>query len=165
MSAHAVQAGLVGGAVFALVAAGEGLGAGAIARLAISGATLAAAAVFDLRERRIPNRLTLPAAASLLVVWALGGAAAAPIAAGLAVTALLLVLGLLRPDAIGMGDAKLAFVIALGLTDKALLGLASGLLLAALFAAARLAAGSTQRGTGVPLGPFLALGALLALIA
>ena len=165
MSAPALQAGLVGGAVFALVAAGEGLGGGAIARLAISGATLAAAAVFDLRERRIPNRLTLPAAASLLAVWALGGAAAAPIAAGLAVAALLVVLGLVRPDAIGMGDAKLAFVIALGLTDKALVGLASGLLLAALFAATRLAAGSAGRGTGVPLGPFLAVGALLALIA
>ena len=80
------------------------------------------------------------------------------------VASLLFAIALVKPEAMGMGDAKLALVVALGLTDKALVGLASGILLAAIVAAARLA---STRGTAraVPLGPFLALGALLALAA
>ena len=165
MTVRSLQAAVVGAAIFAVVAASEALGAAGIARLAISGAALAAAAVFDLSERRIPNRVTLPAALVLLAIWAATGAASGRIAAGLAIAAALIAIALVRPDAIGMGDGKLALVVALGLLDKALVGLACGLVLAAIFAAARLAPRSAARTSAIPLGPFLALGALIALVA
>ena len=151
--------------MFGAAAAGEDMGAAGLARLAICGAALAAAATFDLIERRVPNRVTIPAALSLLVVWAVTGARPGRIAAGLVVAAVLLALGLIKPDAIGMGDAKLALVVALGLMDKALIALACGLLLAAIFAATQLSPSTPGRKTAVALGPFLALGALIALLA
>jgi len=77
----------------------------------------------------------------------------------------LLTVGLGRPDAIGMGDAKLAIVIALGLTDRALPGLASWIVLAAIFAAVQLARNSSSRCSAVPLAPFFALGALVVVVA
>jgi leader peptidase (prepilin peptidase)/N-methyltransferase len=165
MSLRALQAAALGAATFGVAAWVEHVGAAGIARLAIRGAALAAAAAFDLSERRIPNLVTIPAALALFVLWAASGATPGRVAAGLAVAGVLLVTGLLRPDAIGMGDAKLALVVALGLMDKALIGLACGLLLAAIFGAARLAARSGGRKSAIPLGPFLALGALIALVA
>ena len=165
MNLRPVQAAAVGTAMFAGIAAAGDAGVAGIARLAISGAALAAAATFDLSERRIPNRVTLPAALALLVVWAVSGAVPGRIAAGVAVAAALLALGLIKPDAIGMGDGKLALIVALGLTDRALLGLGCGLLLAAIFAATQLSSPRAGRKSAVPLGPFLALGALVALLA
>ena len=94
----------------------------------------------------------------------MSGAKPGRIAAGLLVAAALLAVGLIKPDAIGMGDAKLALVVALGLTDKALIALALGMLLAAIVAAPRLRRGEARNST-LPLGPFVALGALIALLA
>ena len=165
MSVRALQAAAVGAAVFGGVAAVNDVGSAGIVRLAISGAALAAAASFDLSERRIPNRLTVPAALALLGLWLMTGAKPGRIAAGLLVAASLLAIGLIKPYAIGMGDAKLALVVALGLTDKALIALASGILLAAIVAAPRLRHGEQARKSSLPLGPFVAFGALIALLA
>jgi leader peptidase (prepilin peptidase) / N-methyltransferase len=166
MSVRALQAAVVGAAVFGGVAAVNDVGSAGIARLVISGAALAAAASFDLSERRIPNRLTMPAALALLVLWLITGAKLGLIAAGLLVAAVLLAIGLIKPHAIGMGDAKLALVVALGLTDKALIALASGILLAAMVAAPGLRHGEqAARRSTLPLGPFVAVGALIALVA
>jgi leader peptidase (prepilin peptidase) / N-methyltransferase len=165
VSVRALHAAAVGAAVFGGVAAVNDVGTAAIARLAISGAALGAAASFDLSERRIPNRLTVPAALALLVLWVIDGAKPGRIAAGLLVAAALLAIGLIKPHAIGMGDGKLALVVALGLTDKALIALASGMLLAAIVAAPRLRQGGQARKSTLPLGPFVAFGALIALLA
>jgi leader peptidase (prepilin peptidase) / N-methyltransferase len=165
MSVRALQAAAVGAAAFGGGAALNDAGSAGIARLAISGAALAAAAWFDLSERRIPNRLTVPAALALLVLWLMAGAKPGRIAAGLLVAAALLAIGLIKPQAIGMGDAKLALVVALGLADKALIALASGMVLAAIFAAPRLRQGEQARKSTLPLGPFVAFGALIALLA
>jgi leader peptidase (prepilin peptidase) / N-methyltransferase len=166
MSVRALQAAAVGAAVFGGVAAVNDVGSAGIARLVISGAALGAATSFDLSERRIPNRLTMPAALALLVLWLITGAKPGRIAAGLLVAGALLVIGLIKPHAIGMGDGKLALVVAFGLTDKALIALASGMLLAAIFAAAlRLRQGGQARKSTLPLGPFVAFGALVALLA
>jgi leader peptidase (prepilin peptidase)/N-methyltransferase len=165
MSVRALQAAAVGAAVFGGIAAVNDAGSAGIARLAISGAALAAAASFDLSERRIPNRLTVPAALALLVLWLITGAKPGRIAAGLVVAAALLAIGLIKPQAIGMGDAKLALVVALGLMDKALIALALGMLFAAIVAAPRLRQGEQARKSTLPLGPFVAFGALIALLA
>jgi leader peptidase (prepilin peptidase)/N-methyltransferase len=109
--------------------------------------------------------VTIPAALALLVVWTAAGARPGRIAAGLLIAGVLLVIGLVRPDAIGMGDGKLAVVVVLGLLDKALIGLAAGLLLAAVVAAPRLRRGRAGGSGALPLGPFLASGALIALLA
>jgi leader peptidase (prepilin peptidase)/N-methyltransferase len=106
--------------------------------------------------------VTLPAALALLVVLVATGTPLAEFAAGLAVAALLVGIGLVWPAAIGIGDAKLALVVALGLADRALVGLACAFLLAALVAGGRIA-GRASRREAIPLGPFLALGALIAL--
>ena len=165
MSVRALQAAAVGAAVFGGLAAVNDAGDAGTARLVISGAALGAAASFDLSERRIPNRLTMPAALALLVLWLITGAQPGRIAAGVVVAAALLAIGLIKPHAIGMGDGKLALVVALGLTDKALIALASGMLLAAIFAAPRLRHGEQARKSTLPIGPFVAFGALIALLA
>lgn len=165
MTIRAALAAAVGAAIFALIASLSDLDAASVVRLAVTGAALAAAAVSDLVERRIPNRITVPAALALLALWAATGASPGRIAAGLAVAAALLLIGVAWPAAIGMGDGKLGVVIALGLMDKALLGLASGIVLAAIFAAVQLVRNPSGRASAVPLAPFLALGALIVLVA
>ncbi len=165
MSVRFLPAAAGGAVLFAAVGLVEHVGEAGLARLVICGAALATAAACDLRERRIPNRVTIPAALALLVVWTAAGARPDRITAGLLVAGVLLAIGLVRPDAIGMGDGKLALVVALGLLDKALIGLALGLLLAAVVAAPRLLRGRAGGNGALPLGPFLAFGALIALLA
>lgn len=164
MTARALQAASIGGAFFTTTAVIHDLGAANVARLSITGAALGAAAACDLAERRIPNRVTVPAALALLVLLAATSTGFGRIACGLAAAGLLFGIGLVRPTAIGMGDAKLALVVALGLTNKALIGLAAGFVLAAIFATERVARRPGTREDAIPLGPFFALGSLIALL-
>lgn len=164
MTVRALQAASAGGALFTTTAVFHDLGAASVARLSITGAALGAAAGCDLAERRIPNLVTVPAALVLLVLLAATSTGFGRIAGGLAAAGLLFGIGFVRPTAIGMGDAKLALIVALGLTDKALIGLASGLVLAAIFASERIARSRGTRGDAIPLGPFFALGSLIALL-
>jgi prepilin signal peptidase PulO-like enzyme (type II secretory pathway) len=165
MRLRPLETGALGAATFAASAVVNDLNAASIARLTITGAALAAAAAFDLNERRIPNLLTFPTALSLLIVWAGTGATIGRIESSLVVVGVLFAIGLILPDAIGMGDAKLALVVALGLLDKALTGLECGLLLAGSFGVAGLVRNAKGREGAIPLAPFLALGALIALLA
>ncbi len=133
-------------------------------------------AVIDARTRRIPNALTYPLApvlAALLVVGALldGDPAAAlriPLA-GLAGFAVLLAIALASPRGMGMGDVKLAGVIGLGLGalgwGEVVVGLFAGFLLGGIAAIALLATGARSRRDAIPFGPYLALGAIAALLA
>lgn len=137
-----------------------------LARLALCGGTLAAAAVVDLREHRIPNRLVLPAAAGCFVLAAVAGVGVASLAIGLAVVAGLLALALARPQALGMGDVKLALLVVAALDGRAVEALALGLVLAALVGLVLLVRyGRTAGKRALPLAPFIATGSLLALLA
>lgn len=70
---------------------------------------------YDLRWRRLPNRLTLPGAAVILIAAALTGRGT-PAALGAAgLFALYAAVHLLAPSAMGAGDAKLALGVG-GLT-------------------------------------------------
>src|SRR5438094_321145 len=80
---------------------------------------LHAAAVYDLRERRIPNRIVVPAAILCLGLTLLSGVRLATLTAGVAIVAALLALSLARPAALGMGDVKLALLIVAGLDGDA----------------------------------------------
>src|SRR5437660_5957952 len=128
-------------------------------------ATLAAAVVTDLRARRIPDAITVPAALLALAF----GAARDPVrlAAGAGAAAFLAAAALARPDGMGVGDAKLAGVMGLTLG----VGVA-GALLVACAAATAYGAGlalrrglRAARGATVPFAPFLAVGALWACVA
>lgn len=165
MSRRATAAAALGAAGFLALALGAHLDLAAASRLAVCGGVLAAAAIVDLSERRIPNRLTVPALLVLLAVWVASGAPIGQVATGLLLAVALLALSVFAPATIGMGDAKLALVVAFGLADKAAATLAVALMLAGAVAAAGLLVGAAGRRGTLPLAPFFAVGALIALVA
>lgn len=131
-------------------------------------AVLAAVSVVDWEVRRIPNRVVLPAAAfTVAAVWVLhpDELRASLIAGGLAFLFFWFPAFFAPSRTVGMGDAKLALLVGLGLGGDALLGFfitsfaAGGVALALI-----LMRGSEARKIGLPFGPFLALGAAVALI-
>jgi leader peptidase (prepilin peptidase)/N-methyltransferase len=77
---------------------------------AVAGALtwLAALSIYDVRQRRLPNALTLPGAVVVLLVAALAGHGPAALLGAIALTALYLVVHLIAPTAMGAGDVKLA---------------------------------------------------------
>jgi len=126
----------------------------------ILAATLAAAVVYDVRERRIPNLVTAPAAVAALFA----GAAHDParLVAGAGAALFLGLAAVLRPDGMGWGDVKLAGVLGLVLgpavAEALFVALASGTLYG-LTLALRRGLVRARRAT-VPFAPFLALGAV-----
>ena len=64
--------------------------------------------VYDLRERRLPNWLTLPGAAVILLAAVFFDRGLAALAGAAALFALYLLIHLLSPRAMGGGDVKLA---------------------------------------------------------
>ena len=91
------------------------------------------------------------------------------VAGGAALAGCYLVLVLLRPGQLGLGDVKLAGLLGLGLGWLGWPAVLTGSLLAfVLFAGcalALLAAGRVTRRTALPFGPFMLTGALLVLLA
>ena len=82
------------------------------------------------------------------------------------VVAALLVLSLARPEALGMGDVKLALLLVLGLDGRGVVALVLALALAAGFGCLLLLRfGGAARSRKLPLAPFFAAGALIALLA
>jgi leader peptidase (prepilin peptidase) / N-methyltransferase len=135
-----------------------------------------ALAVIDLRWRRLPDPLTLPAypAAALLLA---AGALATPggarhflsALAGLAAAWLFFaLLALVHPAGLGWGDVKLAGVLGLYLGWLGAAVVAAGLLgafvLAALAGLGLIAAGRATRKSQIPFGPFM-LASAIAVIA
>jgi leader peptidase (prepilin peptidase) / N-methyltransferase len=125
--------------------------------------------LIDLDHRRIPNAITLPAAVAALAAGAIIDPGFVPeqLIAGLAGGAFFLIAALLRPGAMGMGDVKLAGVLGLylgrGVAPAILVALVAGVLVGAVVIARK---GAREgRRTAVPFGPFLALGAVVALFA
>lgn len=165
MTTRALIAAAACGATFASLGVLAHAGPLALARLAVLGAALGSAAFFDLTQRRIPNRIVLPAAATCAALTLATGAPLS-LLAGLATILVLLIVSLRWPAALGMGDVKLALLIVLGLDGDALHALALGLILAALAGVALVIRhGRTAWRTSLPMAPFLVVGALLTVIA
>lgn len=125
-------------------------------------------AVIDLERRVIPNRITGPAAIVALVLGLALDAGHEPrrlLWAALA-GGFLLIAALANPAGMGMGDVKLLAVMGLLLGRPVVVALLLALL-ASLIAGALIA---TRRGvkvarkTGLPFGPYLAVGGLLAAV-
>ena len=127
------------------------------------------AALIDLEHRIIPNRLTLLGAILALLLGTLLDPAGEPerLIAGAAAGGFLLLAALAYPGGMGMGDVKLAGVMGLFLgravAPAILIALFSGVLYGALVIARKGA--QEGRKTAVPFGPFLALGAIVAVYA
>lgn len=166
MTTRRLTAAAVGAATFVLYAAILHLSLLTLVRLVLLGAALGAVVESDLFERRIPNRIVLPAAAVCAVAWAVSGMTFATLANGLALVGPLLALSLLRPEALGMGDVKLALLLVLGLDGRGAVALLVALALAAGFALLLLVRfGRAAASRKLPLAPFFAAGAVIALIA
>jgi len=127
------------------------------------------AALIDLEYRIIPNKITgLGAVLALAIGLALDPAGEPErLIAGVAAGGFLLLAALAYPGGMGMGDVKLAAVMGLFLgsavAPAVLIALLSGVLLGAVVIARK----GTHEGrkTAVPFGPFLALGAIVAVYA
>jgi leader peptidase (prepilin peptidase)/N-methyltransferase len=71
-------------------------------------AWLAVLSVYDVRERRLPNWLTLPGVVVVLAVAAAAGRGVPAVLGGVGLAGLYLVVHLVAPAAMGAGDVKLA---------------------------------------------------------
>jgi leader peptidase (prepilin peptidase)/N-methyltransferase len=123
----------------------------------------------DLEHRLIPNKITAPAAVAAIII----GLATRPsgfgaqLIAGVAAFAFLFLFAVIYPRGLGMGDVKLAGVMGLYLAASVVVALFAGLCGAAVLGVGVL----TRRGmaagrkTYIPLGPFLALGGIVGILA
>jgi len=127
-------------------------------------AVLVAVTATDLTHRIIPNRIVVPAAAVILVAqtalepspeWAL---------AALGASAFLFAAVVAYPAGMGMGDVKLALAMGAALGKTVAVALMLGMFAALVPAVILLARhGGAARKMGIPFGPFLALGSVIAL--
>jgi leader peptidase (prepilin peptidase) / N-methyltransferase len=153
-----VTAVLVAGCVLAFGLTGEMLVA------AFFCAVLVAVSAIDLTHRIIPNRIVLPAFGVVLVAntllepspqWALGA---------LGASGFLFLAVLAYPAGMGMGDVKLALLMGAALGKTVAVALMLGMVAALVPAVVLLARhGSKARKMGIPFGPFLAFGSVVAL--
>jgi leader peptidase (prepilin peptidase)/N-methyltransferase len=127
--------------------------------------TLILLAAIDLKHKLLPNTIVLPAtlAVGLIVAASSPGDFVAHLLAGLALGGFFFAFAAFFPGSLGMGDAKLGFLLGLALGSKTLgatLIAFGGLLVAALYVLAT--RGISARKDALPFGPFLALGGILA---
>jgi leader peptidase (prepilin peptidase) / N-methyltransferase len=130
---------------------------------------LVPAAAIDLEHRIIPNRITALGVALALIIGLALDPSGEPqrLIAGAAAGGFLLVAALAYPGGMGMGDVKLAGMMGLFLgaavAPAILVALLAGVLVGVVVIARRGA--QVGRKTAIPFGPFLALGALVAVYA
>jgi leader peptidase (prepilin peptidase)/N-methyltransferase len=129
-------------------------------------ATLVAVSVTDLERRIIPNRIVLPAAAVILVAQTVLHPSPEWLLAGVGASGFLLLAALAYPAGMGMGDVKLALLLGVALGRLVPVALMIGMVSALVPAVVLLARhGQAARKMGIPFGPFLALGGVIALFA
>ncbi|NJC68874.1 prepilin peptidase [Planosporangium thailandense] len=129
----------------------------------------------DAARHRLPDRLTAPALAGALaflgsdaLVAGRPAALCPAVLSGLAVGGFYALLVLLNPTGMGAGDAKLAVSVGTVLGwlgyPVAFLGVLAGFALAAAYAAFLVGRGRISRRGRLAHGPFMLLGALLAIV-
>jgi leader peptidase (prepilin peptidase)/N-methyltransferase len=127
---------------------------------------LVAVSATDLEHRIIPNRIVIPAGLIVLAAntalhpgpqWAIGAIGA---------SGFLFIAALAYPAGMGMGDVKLAFLMGAALGKTVPVALFLGVFAALIPGLVLIARhGRAARKMGIPFGPFLALGAVVALFA
>ena len=131
-------------------------------------AVLVRITITDLEERKIKNRVTFPAAIAAIVIGLIMHPSGVPgqLLAGVATGAFLTLFAIVSRGGLGMGDAKLGLVLGLYLSRYVILAMAVGLVASAVLSIGVLVARgfSAGRKTAIPLGPFLALGGVVAVL-
>lgn len=122
-------------------------------------------AAIDWKHKLLPNEIILASslAVGLIVAASAPGDFLTHLAAGAALGGFFFLFGAIFAGSLGMGDAKLGFLIGLALGSKTLgatLIAFAGLLVAALYILAT--RGASARKDAIPFGPFLALGGIVA---
>jgi leader peptidase (prepilin peptidase)/N-methyltransferase len=157
-----------------LVAAGMALLAGGCGL--VFGFTLeaAAAALFcwvlvvitrtDLEHRLIPDKVILPGAVVVLALRTIDDPSVEWILSALGAGLVLFLIVLVYPRGLGMGDVKLTAFLGGGLGISVVVAMFVGFFIAFVPAAVLFARhGREARRSAIPLGPFLALGGVIAL--
>ena len=127
--------------------------------------------VVDIRSHRLPNRIIFPSygVAGVLLLTALvaagdPGGALRTVLAGASLWSFYLVLRLVYPAGMGLGDVKLAFLLGLYLGHLGwmplLYGTMAAFLLGGLWGAALILSRRGSGKTRIPFGPFMLSGAL-----
>jgi leader peptidase (prepilin peptidase) / N-methyltransferase len=122
---------------------------------------LAVLSCYDIRQRRLPNRLTLPGAGVIVLAAAVAGRGLPALAGAAALAGMYLLVHLVAPTGMGAGDVKLAIGLG-GLTGCFgagvwfLAALSAPLLTALCGAVARFRGGAGGTAT-VPHGPSMCL--------
>jgi leader peptidase (prepilin peptidase)/N-methyltransferase len=127
-------------------------------------AVLVVVSATDLAHRIIPNRVVLPATVVVLAAQTILHPSPEWAIAALGASAFLLAAAVAYPAGMGMGDVKLALLMGAMLGRTVPVALMLGMLLALVPSVVLLARhGRAARKMGIPFGPFLALGSILAL--
>ena len=161
------------GAIVAVVAFGLaaavlvhfGLGARGAIEAFVAGVLVWLSAI-DIERHLLPNLIVLPAAALVLVaqIAAFPGDTVEWVVSAFGAAGALLVLALVYPAGLGMGDVKLALLLGAALGRLVVPALLVGLIASALIGLALIARhGLKARKQTIPLGPFLAFGAIVTL--
>jgi leader peptidase (prepilin peptidase) / N-methyltransferase len=162
------------GVLFAAVAVRFGASWELPAYLVLTAALLSISLI-DLEHFIVPDRITGPLTVSALALLGLAAAAdgngwryGRTLLGGVAFFAFLLVLNILYPKGMGMGDVKLAFSLGLYLGwlgwGQVFLGGFLAFLLGAVVGLGLIATKIKSRKDVVPFGPFLALGTMLTVL-
>ena len=157
--------------LFALVAVRFGWTAELPAFLFLAGAGVLLGLI-DARHKVLPNRVTLPSIGIMTVLLALAALGSGDWAAfgrsvvgAVVLFVLFFVLVLVSPRSIGMGDAKLAALLGLGLgwlgATAVVLGIAAGFVVQAVLALLLLATRRVGLRGELPFGPAMLIGAAL----
>lgn len=126
---------------------------------------LVAITVTDLEERRIPNVIVVPGTVVALAVQTIRDPSIEWVVAALAAGGFFLVAALVYPAGLGMGDVKLGAFLGAWLGRHVAVAFFAGSVLALIPAIVILARVGARKGrkVGIPYGPFLALGGVIAM--
>lgn len=118
----------------------------------------------DLEHRLIPDAVVLPAAVLVLALRTIDDPSIEWILAALSAGLVLFIVVLVYPRGLGMGDVKLAAFLGAGLGVSVVVAMFVGFFVAFVPALLLLVRqGRDARKAAIPLGPFLALGGVVAL--
>jgi prepilin signal peptidase PulO-like enzyme (type II secretory pathway) len=122
-------------------------------------------AAIDAQHGLLPNRIVMPTTLVVAVILVAGAPSAflPHLAVAAALGGFFFAFAAIFPGSLGMGDAKLGFLLGLALGSRALAAAiyaCAGLLVAALYILAT--RGAAARKDTIPFGPFLAAGGIIA---
>jgi leader peptidase (prepilin peptidase) / N-methyltransferase len=165
MKRDAAVGAIAGAVVLAAAIVRSGTHSPTFASAVVAGLAIGALVTYDLHERRIPNRIVLSATTACAGIDAFVHIATGALITAVAVSTALLGIALSRPTAMGMGDAKLALLIAAAFPTHAapalVLGLGFAAIVGILIAASR---GEPMQRISIPLAPFMAVATALVLL-